>query len=308
MTYHAVLTSIRELILDGIELPVSESQRCALLLQRNPDLSLAEAEDLAKIDPKHLQIYSNSIFAQERSVLRDKYQLSFALIKVRWRQRHGSSFDFFELVKQQHKLAPWRDNKTESLIRNFHDFVLTHRADLVELIVELKDALRFELRQALISRSVLSDPISNQTSLLALSEMSIADALALKVELAPNSSAQSWDYDIYQLKKRFRIEGDSALLEPAIHSPHAMIISRSPELAVVCNQVPKGFVSALSDISANGKVNRKTSLMQELATCFLEQQTSLRAENELFTDFIQLIAKLVRDNAVILLRNNESIE
>src|SRR5690606_16960159 len=71
MALHAVLSAVRQILLDFDTLPASAHARMSLYRERFKDLSTEEVEDLARIPSEKLAIYQETIFVGESNILRN---------------------------------------------------------------------------------------------------------------------------------------------------------------------------------------------------------------------------------------------
>lgn len=174
MSLAQTLSALREMILDIRELPSDIGNRRAFLRGRFPLLTEAECEDLAQIPPGRLALYTESIFASERSLLRAKFPISFALIK-RAAKNCGEVVDLYELVRSLHDWRPWRSRGVPDLATNFAAFIVSEYPAWVIAEPLLEDALRLEC----VGMEVARAP---NDQLFAPGNMQIASALTISLE------------------------------------------------------------------------------------------------------------------------------
>ena len=84
MALAAILSAFRQLVLDGIELPPTQDERAALYSKKFQGLSPEEIEDLSKMDPARLKVYTSSVFMAEGGILSTAFPLTLAILRRSW--------------------------------------------------------------------------------------------------------------------------------------------------------------------------------------------------------------------------------
>ena len=77
MSLSGVLSAVRQLVLDEIDLSANQDERRALYASRFTGLTELEVADLAKMEPARLALYTNSVFTAEGSILQRYFPLSY---------------------------------------------------------------------------------------------------------------------------------------------------------------------------------------------------------------------------------------
>jgi len=150
-----VLSAVRQLILDGIDLPACAGDRQKLYAIRFQGLSADELEDLAQMDPARLGLYTRSIFAAEGRMLTSYFPLTLHLLKRGW--PHGI-YSARELAHRIHGVAPWRGIHSPSLGTCLGEFIQHGRAWTIEPMPYIEDVYRYEQASLEIRKAPNEDP------------------------------------------------------------------------------------------------------------------------------------------------------
>lgn len=145
MALPAVLSAMREIILDEPKLPADAGERRALYSHIFPNLTSDELEDLSKIAPQGFQVYSNSIYVGEKNLIANNFPISIAVLKNHWSTITSQPFSLLSFMKELHKSKPWRSTTTMALCRNFSDYLHEAYPTLFESAPYLSDLLHLEL-------------------------------------------------------------------------------------------------------------------------------------------------------------------
>lgn len=142
-----VLSAIRAIILDVDDGPTESAARQAWIAERFPSLSESEAEDLANVPAERFGVYTETIFAGERSMLRWAFPMSMAAIGRMLHERDPSQsagHHQYDFVRAMHRFAPWRSHSVRDLARGFRRFVLEAKPELIDIWPGLSDLIAFE--------------------------------------------------------------------------------------------------------------------------------------------------------------------
>jgi len=206
MSLALTLSALRELIMDVREYPQSEVERFAWLSSRHPALSIEERQDLARIPPERLRLYTESIFASERSLLRRKFPLSFALLK-QLSTAEGVPLDFYELARDLHSFRPWASSSVPELARNFADFIRSKYSRYIEQEPLLGDALTLELTCMVVVRSPNGAFSAHQSAdLSGVSELKLETVLSAQCYIPEFAKLEQFGSDVISLFEDHRRE------------------------------------------------------------------------------------------------------
>ncbi|MCA9256508.1 MAG: hypothetical protein KDA33_12760 [Phycisphaerales bacterium] len=141
------LSAVRTLILDAEDGPSGATARRDWIAARFPDLSPAESEDLANVPAERFGVYTETIFAGERSMLNWAFPISMAIIGRLLFEGDDSQpigHHQYDLVRELHGHLPWRSQSVRDLAGGFRRFVCERRKDLLETWPGLADLMAME--------------------------------------------------------------------------------------------------------------------------------------------------------------------
>lgn len=147
MPLQDVLSAMRTLILDTDGGPVDLPERRAWIVQRFPGLTNVEAEDLANAPAERFGVYTETIFAGERSMLRWAFPMSMAAIGRMLHERDGSQsagHHEYDFIREMHRFGPWRSHSVRDLAKCLRTYVVEGRPDLIATWSGLADLIAFE--------------------------------------------------------------------------------------------------------------------------------------------------------------------
>lgn len=194
MALAGVLSAFRQLVLDGIELPASREERLALYRERFPGLSAEEAEDLSKMEPERLALYSTSVFSAEGSLIQGAFPLTVAIVRSVWPEGWGE-FSASSLAQRVHRVAPWSGIHSPSLGECFLEFITRECRGMQREAPWLEESAALE--QAMLEiRKAPDEPLRPQpaSALDGLSAGTVAELLAqpMLVPRLVRVAALSW--------------------------------------------------------------------------------------------------------------------
>ncbi|MCB9858196.1 MAG: hypothetical protein H6818_21125 [Phycisphaerales bacterium] len=150
MALNDILSAMRVLILDADDGPVEAGARREWIGRKFPGLTSDEADDLANVPAERFGVYTETIFAGERSMLRWAFPMSMAVIGRMLHERDPSQsagHHEYDFVRAMHRHGPWRSHSVRDLARCFQSYVVDGRQDLVEAWPGLADLAAFELAE-----------------------------------------------------------------------------------------------------------------------------------------------------------------
>ena len=289
MPLAGMLSAMRELLLDQVEAPKDLKGRCAVFASRFPSLTPEEIEDLAKMPGEKLAIYTQTVFAGERSTLRNHFPVTFALL----RRALGENFDGMKLVRQLHAARPWKSYLTKGLASNFAEYLAHDRPDLVDAVPYLPEVARLEMLQLDAARAPDPEPESF-VSPSALNTLSVEDLMLKQWLLAPSAQIAEFSFDVISFRTKF-YEADRALPdEPPVAAETLAVGARNRRCAVRWKRIERGefefFRSALEA--------RSTPFSSEdLAVAYIEDKEG--DERELFAQFLEELSKLLENGVLV---------
>lgn len=288
MALAGVLSAVRQLVLDGIELPPDRSGRHELYARRFTDLSDEEIEDLAKIEPSRLSLYTRSIFSAEGRMLRSYFPFTLGLL-TRCSEEELSPA---EVARRVHGVAPWRGLHSPSLGVCFGQYIARHRADLLAREPAIEDVYRFEQAALEIRKAPNEEiPPQEQGVLARYASSSVDDLLALEVFVPSLTLVLSLSFDVRGGRGEFLKTGRIGAI--AIHS-HTIVGGRPTDYGAEWCEVPKAFGDRV-------KHHRGSTLtVALLAEAFLEE-ASYTSDVESFQAFFRVLEECIGCGALCAL-------
>jgi hypothetical protein len=295
MALSDVLSAIRELVLDE---PIPDGDaggRAKALGDRFPRLDSGEIRDLAAIDPARLSIYTDLIYAGQRSTLQWIFPVTFAVIH-RFRGRPCSDADQnladFELTRDLQHRVPWRSSSTRQLAQNFQEYLAEFRPDLVAAwsgLNDLVDDERTDL-EVFYAPDVPHSPTSSNDFQRILN-VDVSALLELRLLRPEYVALRSYSHNPYALISAYRSEGvladplpgvdpvrlacgrhiDTLLPAWAVLSPagEAMVRSAPPNATLAVNDLANAYLEALGSGMEMTEEERFVAFFGELQKCLL---------------------------------------
>lgn len=181
MALKDVLSALRLLILEPARFN-DFADRSAALRKALPELSAAEAEDLAKIAAERLAIYTTSIFTGEGELIKKFMPKTFEILRSSWTQVASEPFSCKSLALRISQNCPWRSFETTELLLNCLRFIESHQSFPNELAsIARYEAALFRVKRA--PDSLSSHLTADECSTLTVEEF-------LSVRLKPNLGAE----------------------------------------------------------------------------------------------------------------------
>ncbi len=294
MALAAVLSAVRELILETDRIPEDEFGRRAEYRERFPALSPLEIEDLAKIVPQKIRTYTSTIFNGEKNILRDLFSGTIALLKSQWKKCYGTPFDLFEFTKDLNRKCPWHGNATVVLAEGLVRYIQEHRPEIVREAPEILDIMKFELFSMKIRRLAEARHEQVLSSRDSLSKLTVAELMALRFKLNPPYAFVRFDHNVIgELQSYYRDDFFPAVLE---RRPQYSVVSRNSHNRLRWRELSAQLFEFLNSIGPS-----ESRTLEELALVFAALNPTLPSEQELFTGFITLILGLMDDGVVVVI-------
>lgn len=296
MALAGVLSAIKDLVLNAPSLPNSKEEREILYKEKFIKLSEEEIEDLAKIEPKQLKIYTMTIFNGEKSGLNNHFKMTLALLKRNWEKLEDFPYNEFELVKQIYKVRPWKSNKFRDLAEIFKDYLLINKVEYSEQIPELFDVLNFEIT-IMDTRRHLNDGGLEAYDSIKLSElhkMTVMEVMSLKYQVPKYNHFLHFSFDILKTHSNFRKTKE--LIKEIPRANQFAICSRNIKMLTRWTNVSELLWKHLKSLERN-----QSKELAELADIADELFPDAENEEILFAEFIEQIAVLVKHGAMILI-------
>ncbi|MBX7142864.1 MAG: hypothetical protein K1X79_00260 [Oligoflexia bacterium] len=291
MALAAVLSALRTLILDLSELPADEPGRRSLYTHIFPDLSAAEVEDLAKIPPHRLNIYSTSIFTGEGKLLEAKLPMTWEALRKYWDGSFHEQATYQQVARRVHALRPWRSSATEDLVEGLRAFI----AEDMPLSSSKRDQLLaladFELDRFYAAR-LSSNILNGQLSPDDLTSLTVSDLLALRCYVPSTTRISHFEFDVLAARAAFRAEKDFLPLMPV---RQCVATSRADDNSVFSMTIPTPTFELLNSVTAGSYLT-----VEELAATYLSTIPEVRDEAQQFQKFLGFLITLMKDRVLCL--------
>ncbi|MCB9030211.1 MAG: hypothetical protein H6619_04105 [Deltaproteobacteria bacterium] len=295
MSLQVVLSSLRHIILDEAKLPKELEKRREYYREKFPKLTNEELEDLSLMDPKRIRLYTTSIYASQRNLLRRKLPLTFAVLDKFYAEYYGEDFKPYLHVKAMHQKYPWKEGGTENLVGNFLNYLKSDLDKFYERIESFKDIVSidyasfglFRLREEGLGKD-------DALSLDALSPMTVSEVMELEFYLPSITQFRKFDFEVIPFRRYFRKNRSLREKFPKERINFA-IGGRNSSFDVTWQNLSLELYDYLSSQP------RDTMIPLSLfAEAFIEQSDSSLSEEEIFHNFIELVIKLYNSGAVFL--------
>lgn len=296
MSLSDVLTAVRKLILDPIDLPEDAEARRADYSSRFPKLKAEEIEDLAKMDPRRIRTYTDSIFSGQTSILEDKFEITFAVISACLESQFKEKFYPFDFVRAVHAARPWLDNATEALGRNLIEYLKNDRPEIIAAAPEVLDAAEIELASLLVIRAP-NDIVSARDSLKRAELEALPVARLMEVEMIVPSYVQlrKFEFDAPSLRRAF-YDGGKKLPEKRIEKrPVLAAAGRNYEFFVRWRELSQPVFDLLSELQRS-----VPTPLEELAAAVTDTLPPETDEVEAFRAFYVQASDLAESGIIIL--------
>jgi hypothetical protein len=290
MALPAVLSAFRQLVLDGIDLPDTPAGRASLYKSRFTGLSPEEVEDLSKMEPERLALYTTSVFSAEGGILKSAFPLSLAIIEAKWSESRGK-FSPAKVARLVHKAAPWRGIHSMSLGESFGVFVRQECAEILESNPELGDAIRLEQATLEIRRAPNEEvPAQSPKVLERLSHLQVEALLEREVFIPNLIRSLTLGYDIIPVRRDLI---ESGRLSECSKKDAVVVGARPQEYGVLWVETNPHIAAFLSE-RRGGCVS-----LGQIAEVFLDgvQQST---DEEAFRAFYALVHELIGVGAMSL--------
>lgn len=298
------LSAIRELILDDGVVGATAADRRRALESRFPRLSSDQLDDLAGISPARLQVYTDLIFAGERSTLEWVYPVSLAVIgrlRADAGDRQPPRLADFELVRALHRFRPWTSNSQRQLAADFEAFLRTERGEWLASWPGLGDLLEFERAELEV---FYGEDVAHEQFTTAVAEslmgLSVEALMSRSVVVPPYVAVRLFRYDVPALVSQFRNE-------PRLPE----VLPGPSECPAACGRngislLPEWTRLETREHAALLPMPRGESIaLNELAAAFLEAgEEGAESEEAAFGAFFAFLHRMLGSGVVLLAARN----
>lgn len=291
MSLADVLSATRELIFSRYEIPSALAERTTFYRERFPALTPEELEDLAKIDPARLRIYTGTVYAGERNTLRMHFPLTFALLK----RAMGDDFDSMELIKDVHERYPWSHHSTKDLAERFARYIANDVPRLVERDPFLPDVARMEVLDLEIARAEDTDGEAVEPAVLGT--LTVGDLLELDLVIPVATRTLRASCDVLAVRRAyFAADNEQDFVMPDYERRDTFLVGgRNAANYVRWVEVPESVLALFEEL-ASGTAPSPVGV-QLLADAFVSSDRGPdggnQAEEELFAEFVAMLRSLL---------------
>ncbi len=292
MALAAVLSAMRSLILDAPPLPANQGDRIVALREMFPSLSQDEVEDLSKMEPARLQIYTTSIFNGESDLLGSCYKATVALLS-RSLETREKNLNLLSFVQSLHHFHPWKTATTEGLVENFARGLADPRIEVGPLRRELVECSRFErhLFYARRTRSIDCDP-KGSLQLGDLAELTVGEILELRWRMPQTVFFDTFAFDLGRFLAAFRRDGSL----PAVLDEREVeiVFSRDRENMVRWREFEPALFAYFQRCGTTGGV------LADMAGAVLNDLPESTPEDEGFRKFLEALRSAIECGVIVL--------
>lgn len=206
MSYHGVLSALHQLILVRDDIPKDIEQRLEWIKSELKDLTVEEAQDLARMEPSQIAIYTTSIFSQQTKLLMNKYPATFAVIRFYFDELFGCKFSRVVFARQLSSKFPWRSSRTSELVENCLRFIQSDLCQRLDGIGWLGDMATSEhIAYCLMSRNTkIKESLDNLGD---LSSLTVGELMDREFVVGDRFAQLSSEYDFLVTLNELRRRG-----------------------------------------------------------------------------------------------------
>ena len=324
MSLSDVLSATKDLIYSHIELPPDMEDRLALYRNRYPALTTEEVEDLAKMEPARIRIYTGTVYAGERNTLRMHFPMTFNLI----RRAAGGQFDSMAMTHAMHEEFPWTGYATQDLAEKFVCFVekeLSPRGPgdraarvpepgsiIARIIPEgaswtpepfLLGSVKLELDELIIARAI--DSSGSYLDPASLATLTVGQLLELELLIPHSTRVLRTPGDLLGLCREFINDEEGFEIPEFDGIERSLLGGRNRDNRIRWNTIPAAIADLISETIGDRKSGEPSVepiiTVQTLGECYVAAAIA-EADNageerpdeqELFGSFVSLLAELL---------------
>lgn len=301
MSLHAVLSAMRALILDGLDIPLDEIARKDFYRTKFPELSEEEREDLTLIPPGKFGIYTSTVFSGQKGTVEMHFPMTLRLMEC----RRKSPVDVFRLVQQVHQQHPWKGYATQGLTESFVSY-LRGEQEYSRSAPEIADLAASEHLSLEIARGY--NPFDKDIprtyppffTAPQIQTLQISELLQAPLFVPENVRFLEASYDILEIRHDYLVNEKSVPEQILPNGQFFLVGGRDAEQYIRWYEITPGFFSLLKRIQTGAQHS-----VEDLAEIFLreENDSSERRPNEqeLFQSFLSRLWILINNGSVFVL-------
>jgi len=295
MALSGILSALRQLVLDGIDLPTTPEARFADYIKRFPDLSREECEDLSKMPPERLAIYTSSVFVAEAGIIKTYFSLTTALLSRAWSKIHNKELDFESFMQELHRFAPWRSIDSESLGRNLLSFIDSQK-DLCKSEPWLLDIAQFEqlsmeVRKGIETRYTAKDCVPADV----FSSLTVDQLVSLPLHIPGCVRVCELKYDVKASREEY-LKNGKEIVPKSIKKVKSILVGGRPrDFGSVWVQIGLEQSKIILEMRNIGEGS-----VGSIAEAFLTDNKIDNPDEKAFIDFLSVLTKLMNAGVVVI--------
>lgn len=295
MALPAVLSAIREIILNEPELPRVEGERRLKIRAIFPQLTAEEADDLARINPDGFTVYTSSIFSGERNLLFRNFPMTIEYLRRNWKVISQGDFDILSLTKAVHRKYPWKSSSPVELCRNFKLFIKSELGEIVTAAPFIPDVAKLELMLRIVRRSP-DNEIMPTESLQAeeLARLTVGEVLSRSFIIPTFVELSTFSYDAVAARSEYLSQGKFTP-ETVSERVNYQALSRNRDCDLKWCELPRPIFLFLSKSPRAQKIP-----LSDLAEEFISTSAAAEDEQAAFREFIGLVANSINSGVMII--------
>ncbi len=302
MALSDVLSALRIVILDDFgKVPEDIHDRRILFTQKFPNLTKEELEDFIAIPSDRFGLYTGTIFSGQRSVLRNHFPVTFAVLKNAHEKNINKKFDAYDFVKNIHQTYPWKTNETSSLANNLISYITNNCADITSIYpylpeIPLLEKLSLELKR--LNENVFTN--FESYSIDELNNLTVESLLEIKIFRPETTKLTKFEYEILPIYHKYHNsrELNEGELSSIKQSTNFAIGNRREDLAIRWIPINYEIFKLLSSIEHNESFS-----MSKFAEVFVDSSPQIDNEEEMFRNLFSFFTSLHGIGALVALRN-----
>jgi hypothetical protein len=292
MSLESFLSAFKQLILENELLPEKlEDRRCYYKI-KFPLLNDLEVEDLAKLQPNQIRIYTGTIFRGELVVLERRLPLTFKAIKREWGESGNSNkFDPFCMLVEAQKKFPWKSHATKDLVQSFIKYLLNYVEETPELYW-MVDLARLEASIAEVKRSSILH-YNSAIDINTVEKLLVQDILKLKLRMQHDIQFFTSKFDLNQIRHSLKNDLMQGLPAATENENHYLISRNSklfPRVTLITAQ-EKMAMQNLAQLESSTEL--ESFIETSLTPSYLDRALSNEENEELETLFLAAFQRII---------------
>jgi hypothetical protein len=296
MSLESFLSAFKQLILENEPLPNLLEERRASYRKKFPRLNDLEVEDLAKIPPSQIRIYTGTIFRGELVVLQRRLPLTFQALKKHWSNiAKTNEFDSFCFLVEVQKKYPWHSSDTKDLVSAF----ISYLRDTVAIGSEAAWIVDLALLEATIAE-VKRSPVPHLNSGInfkAAKDFLVQDILKMTLRVQRDLQVLSSAYNLDEIRSAVKSGSDTSF--SATGDCRYYLISRNTKLfprVTLITQQEQALIQHLKQTGVNTSI--ESFIEDTLVRQSLNQHLTTNELEKLFSSAFQRVIELEKAGAI----------